>query len=324
MTALRNRAVRWHALWRAAVLLLVVVGGHGGQATLAESPAPLPSSDVDATRLTRELDVLLGNEPGVYGVVVMTPEGQTLYSRNRDVPFVAASLFKLVVMASVFELEANGKLTQDEELPGWGTVNDALHAMIVHSDNGSTQVLIERVGGIGPVNATARRLGLDHTQLDVDAGWLDGVPEEPSRDSTRDSIQQGKEFVAANAATEAVDVTTPDDMARFFRLLLDGRLVSEAASKSMLELLAKQEITDRLPVLLPPNTVVAHKTGNLPNVIHDAGIISTPDGPLIVAALTEAMPEQGRAFEVIQQLALIVYENAERPPRWEEAPSSQG
>lgn len=312
-----SRAVRWQSPWRACliVLMLAVVGGQVQTTTRASSPAAQPASEVDATPLIRELDVLLGNEPGIYGVVVMTPEGQTLYSRNRNVPFVAASLFKLVVMASVFELEANRHLARDEALPGWGTVGDALHAMIVHSDNGSTQALIERVGGITVVNDTAHRLGLDHTRLDVDAGWLAHVPDRPSRDSTQESIQQGKEFVAANATTEAVDVTTPDDMARFFRLLLEGQLVSADASKAMLALLARQEIRDRLPVLLPPNTVVAHKTGNLPGVIHDAGVIVTPAGPVIVAVLTETVPTEQRAVEVIQRLALVVYETAEPPPR---------
>ena len=284
------------------------------------SPPPLPAGEVEATPLTRELDVLLGNEPGLYGVVIMTPDGNTLYSRNRDVPFVAASLFKVVVMVSVFEQEAAGTLRRDEALPGWGTIADALFAMIVHSDNGSSVVLIDRVGGIDVVNETANRLGLNHTRLDVGAGWVEDLPQEASRDSTRESIQQGKAFVADSAAGATVDVTTPDDMARFFRLLLGGQVVNADASKAMLELLAQQEIRDRLPVLLPPNTVLAHKTGNLPSVIHDAGIIATPAGPLIVAALAEAMPAEGRAFEVIQQLALVVYETAERPLRWEEPP----
>ena len=309
---------RHPAPWRLlAVLVLLGAGVHAWPDTAAASPAAPPPVDVDVSPLTRELDVLLGNEPGVYGVVVMTPDGETLYSRNRDVPFVAASLFKLAVMATVFEREADQDLSRDEPLPGWGTIADALFAMIVHSDNGSASVLIERVGGITAVNETAERLGLDHTRLNADAGWLDDVPNDPHRDSTKESIQQGKDFVAATAGDAAVDVTTPDDTARFFRLLMAGQVVNADASKAMLELLSQQEITDRLPVLLPPDTVVAHKTGNLPNVIHDAGIIATPAGELIVAALTEAMPAEGRAFEVIQQLALIVYDNAEPQPRWE-------
>lgn len=308
----------WHLL---GVLILLGAGVHAWPGTGAASPAEPPPVEVDVSPLTRELDILLGNEPGVYGVVVMTPDGETLYSRNRDVPFVAASLFKLVVMATVFEREAAQELTREETLPGWGTIADALFAMIVHSDNGSADVLIERVGGISAINETAERLGLDHTRLNADAGWLDDVPNDPNRDSTNESIRQGKEFVAATAGNASVDVTTPDDMARFFRLLLAGQMINADASDAMLELLSQQEITDRLPVLLPPDAVVAHKTGNLPGVIHDTGIISTPAGPLIVAALTEAMPAEGRAFVVIQQLALIVYENAERQPRWKERPT---
>ncbi len=306
-------------IWRIAlvVLFLTAVYGSGmprGVATAAPVP-PLSARSADTSRLTQELDALLADEPGVYGVVVMAADGRVLYSRNRDVPFIAASLFKLVVMASVYELEASGKLTLNEALPGWGTVGDALSAMIVHSDNGSTQALIDHVGGIGVVNETAARLGLDHTRLDVDAAWVQNLAWESGGDSAEDASRQGIDFVAANAATGSIDVTTPADTARFFRLLLQGRVVNQEASKEMLDLLAKQQINDRLPVLLPAGTTVAHKTGNLPSVIHDAGIITTPAGPVIVAALSEAMPAEDRAFQVIQELGLIVYESVEPPPR---------
>ncbi len=306
-------------LWRIALVALLLAAAYGsgppsGVVTAAPVP-PLPARSADTSRLTQELDALLADEPGVYGVVVMAADGRVLYSRNRDVPFIAASLFKLVVMASVYELEASGELTLSEALPGWGTVGDALNAMIVHSDNGSTQALIDRVGGIGVVNEMAARLQLDHTRLDVDAAWIQGPAWESSGDSTDEIALQGMLFVAATAATGSVDVTTPADTARFFRLLLQGRVVNAQASKEMLDLLAKQQINDRLPVLLPAGTTVAHKTGNLPGVIHDAGIIMTPIGPVVVAALAEAMPAEDRAFQVIQELGRIVYESVEPPPR---------
>ena len=306
-------------LWRIVLVVLFLTSAYGfglpsGVVTAAPVP-PLPARSADASRLTQEVDALLADEPGVYGVVVMAADGRVLYSRNRDVPFIAASLFKLVVMASVYEMEASGELALNEALPGWGTVGDALNAMIVHSDNGSTQVLIERVGGIGVVNETAARHGLDHTRLDVDAAWVQDLAWESGGENSEDVARQGRDFVAANAATGSVDVTTPADTARFFRLLLQGRVVNAGASKEMLDLLAKQQINDRLPVLLPAGTTVAHKTGNLPSVIHDAGIITTPAGPVIVAALAEAMPAEERAFQVIQELGLVVYESAEPPPR---------
>jgi hypothetical protein len=84
----------------------------------------------------------------------------------------------------------------------------------------------------------------------------------------------------------------------------------------MLDLLSGQQVNDRFPALLPAGTRLAHKTGNLPGVVHDAGVIWTPAGPRILAALAEGVPDDGHAATVIQRLALLVYGGA--------PPSAQG
>ena len=110
-------------------------------------------------------------------------------------------------------------------------------------------------------------------------------------------------------ADSAYNVTTPADMARLFHLLLDGAVVSPEASQEMLDLLAQQTITDRLPVLLPPGTRVAHKTGNLPGIVHDAGVIYAPAGPVIVAVLSEDAKDEWAVMELAREVAAIAYES---------------
>jgi hypothetical protein len=53
----------------------------------------------------------------------------------------------------------------------------------------------------------------------------------------------------------------------------------------MLLRLLRQRVNDRIPSRLPPDARVAHKTGNLPGVMHDAGLIYTPAGPIAVVLL---------------------------------------
>ncbi len=105
------------------------------------------------------------------------------------------------------------------------------------------------------------------------------------------------------------NVTSAADMARLFRLLA-GEVVSAEASSAMLNLLVHQAINDRLPAELPAGAVVAHKTGNLPGLVHDAGVIYTPTGPLVVAALSEGVDE-AEAAEVIARLGALVYRATE-------------
>src|SRR5437660_221196 len=78
---------------------------------------------------------------------------------------------------------------------------------------------------------------------------------------------------------------TPHAIGTFFTLLAKRQLISAGASDRMLSRLERQQINDRLPAQLPPGVVIAHKTGNLGGVMHDAGIVYTKTGPRVVAAI---------------------------------------
>ena len=83
--------------------------------------------------------------------------------------------------------------------------------------------------------------------------------------------------------------------------------VSADASAEMLDLLQGQLIRDRLPRYLPEGTVVGHKTGNWDGLVHDAGIIWAPLGPIIVVVMSD-IRDEGRAVELIATLALAAWE----------------
>jgi beta-lactamase class A len=113
----------------------------------------------------------------------------------------------------------------------------------------------------------------------------------------------------APTADEAFNVTSAADIALLFRLLIAGEVVSPEASATMLDLLSGQVVNNRLPAKLPADVQVAHKTGNIDNVVHDAGVIFAPAGPVVVVVLT-ADAIEWEAIEFMQDLALLVYEQA--------------
>jgi beta-lactamase class A len=76
----------------------------------------------------------------------------------------------------------------------------------------------------------------------------------------------------------------------------------------MIDILSRQAIGDRFPQFLPEQAWLAHKTGNLGQVIHDAGIIYTGDGPAIVVGMAQAMADEWSAVSMLQHLALAVYQ----------------
>lgn len=311
--------------WAFVLLALVGIGTAAGAAPVAHRSS-VPATHRVATRpgratpvaaaatptvpLAAAIDALLAGEPGVYGVVLVGPDGETLYARNADAPFVAASLYKLVVMAAIHAARVEGDLTLEEEIfvegSGWATIEDALATMIVDSSNEAALALLDRVGGEA-VNRTAADLGLAGTCVDCDPTTRAGWPLAAGAGRREDDADRAALFVLGSAAPGWSTVTTPNDVARFYALLLDGEVVDRRSSVRMLRLLARQAVADRFPVLLPKGTGVAHKTGNLPGVVHDAGVVSTPAGPVVLVALAQDVPDECRAVVALRRLAAIAY-----------------
>lgn len=91
---------------------------------------------------------------------------------------------------------------------------------------------------------------------------------------------------------------TPAQVAQFFE---------KQVTPKMLELLKEQTLNDKIPKYLPPNVPVAHKTGEIDNFSHDAGIVFGPSGDYILVVLSESDSAYG-AEERISQISEAVYQ----------------
>jgi beta-lactamase class A len=247
--------------------------------------------------LARQLDQLVGSFPGGAGVWVSDPNvAEPLFTHDAEEQVLTASLYKLGVLAEAERRVDAGELDyrtpiviQPEDITEDGsfvpagtrlTLDAALEAMITISDNGPALALWHVLGGAN-INATLARAGLAdfHVQVRVNEdSWA-----------------------------------TPHAIGTFFTLLAKRQLISPAASDRMLARLGRQQINDRLPAQLPDGVVVAHKTGNLTGVAHDAGIIYTESGPRIVVVMTWDVLDDDAA-DFISSIGSIVYSAVVEPP----------
>jgi beta-lactamase class A len=238
--------------------------------------------------VVRRLDALIAKFPGSAGVWIADPASTVpLYTHDADAKVTTASLYKLGVLMEAERRVDSGQSRYSDSItigpddvtdegsayePGAVlSLDDALEAMITVSDNGAALALWHLFGG-SAIEASLVRAGLPDV-LSFDA--------------------------------EGNTLTTPHATGTFFQLLARKELVSAAASERMLARLERQALNDRLPALLPKQTVVAHKTGNLAGLTHDAGIIFTPDGPRIVVVMTWDSFDGANAF--IAEVGAIVY-----------------
>lgn len=264
-------------------------------AVLGVSPgAPVAAGTAE---LVQHLDQLVGTFPGGAGLWIADPSLSTpLYSHDADEPIITASLYKLAVMAEAERRVDAGELhysdiitIEDEDITEDGsfelagtelTLDEALEAMITISDNGAALALWHVLGPEN-INATLLRAGVK--DFHVFLNW------------------------------DEDNMATPRAVGTLLTLLAKRQLISAAASDRMLARLERQQINDRLPAGLPEGVVVAHKTGNLPGLTHDAGIIFTPSGPRVVVAMTwDAFDADAYAF--IANVGSIVYSALLEPP----------
>ena len=171
------------------------------------------------------------------------------------------------------------------------TAGELLELMIVESDNTASDAILKLVGGPPIVERRMRTLGFDSINVNRFEGDINfemtGVAHPPPEaEWTLDLQYQLISEVTPEALREARaryttsdprDTSTPDDMARLLGRLQLGDLLPPQPTTLLLDLMARVKTgRRRLKALLPPDTMVAHKTGTTDVVINDVGIITLP------------------------------------------------
>ncbi|HYC54248.1 MAG TPA: serine hydrolase [Candidatus Binatia bacterium] len=237
------------------------------------------------------------------------------WSLNADRWFHAASTIKVPVLIAVFDAIEQGRLepysrvhvrnrfvsaagglpfrvepdrdANSEVHAALGrmmTVRELSEHMIVTSSNLATNLLLEIVG-LEPARATLERL------------HLEGI-----------DLQRGVEDEAAWQAGLNNRVTAAG-LCAAMRAIEEGRAISQGASAAMLDILHGQRFKSGIPAGLPEDARVAHKTGEMSTVAHDAGIVYLGDrDAYVVVILTEWRPEKEGRQKTIGRISRAVYE----------------
>lgn len=196
---------------------------------------------------------------GVFGVVhagELLPQSR-LHVRNRFRSVADGSLFRVDPDrdANAAVHAAVGKTMQVREL--------AFH-MIATSSNLATNLLLDYVG-LQSMQRTFTELGLDEG-IDLHRG-----------------VEDNRAFDAgiSNRVTAA-------GLAEMLKLIAEERAFSRTLSREMLDILHAQEFNSGIPAPLPARTRVAHKTGEISTIAHDAGIVYLHGRkPYVLVVLTE-------------------------------------
>lgn len=229
------------------------------------SPSHSPSrSEVgaraDTIALRRALDAIVDAHHGTVGYTVRDIDHDVSVSRRGDETFPTASLVKVPILVTVFDLVEKGTLSLDDKLtllkidkvPGSGTlqfmhdgleltVRDAAWLMSTISDNTATNLLLDRII-IRRVWEKMESLGLPRTKVHSK------------------SFLRIASVAMDSSVKYGLGVTTPNEMTRLFELLALGRAVSPRADSVMLDILEHNE-DGQLLQRFANGARAAHKTG---------------------------------------------------------------
>lgn len=167
-------------------------------------------------------------------------------------------------------------------------IRDLMRRMITRSSNLATNQLIALVGA-DRVTATARTLGATRIQV------LRGVEDQKAFDRGM------------------INTTTSSDLAALLVAIERGQALSPASSAEMRDMLLAQEFNGKIPAGLPKGTRVAHKTGEITAVSHDAAVVY-PEGrkPYVLVVLTKGLRESAASSALIADISRIVYAHVTR------------
>jgi beta-lactamase class A len=284
-----------------------------GTTTAARPPQP-PAAARPAVRagLEAELRKAIAASGAEVALAMRTIDGRGAVEIDADTPFHAASTMKVPVMFELFRQARAGRLRLDDQLPirnefhsivdgsvyrlsegddsdkaiysaagSTLTLRQLCEAMITVSSNFAANLLIEKLG-VDNVRRTVSTLGADGMQV------LRGVEDQKAFDKGLNNT------------------TTARGLLVLFEKLARSEVVDEPADAEMVAVLKRQAFNDGIPAGLPPGTAVAHKTGSITRIHHDAGIVYAPR-PYVLVILVRGLEDQKASGALMAQLSRMVY-----------------
>ncbi len=194
--------------------------------------------------------------------------------------------FKSIVDGSSYSMDV-GDDSDDvvyDQIGSKVALKDLMYSMITVSSNLATNVLIELVDA-KKVTATMRDLGAENIEV------LRGVEDQKAYDQGLSNSTTAKDLMLIMKAIAEDSAGTPEDC------------------EAMVAILKEQQFNDLIPLYLPKEVRVAHKTGFITGVHHDAAIVYLPDGrSYVLVLLSKNLKDFEKGTDQLACISKTVYE----------------
>lgn len=266
-----------------------------------------------ASSLGSDLRQMIAASGAEVAVAYRPLDGSAELLIDADTPFHAASTMKVPVMIELFRQAHAGAVSLDDPLPIRNefrsivdgslyklsegddsdkeiyasvgktmTLRQLCEAMITVSSNFASNLLIEKLG-VENIRRTVAALGADGMQV------LRGVEDQKAFDK------------GLNNTTTARGLTV------LLERIARGVAVDARSDALMMDILKRQTFKDAIPAGIPAGIAVAHKTGNITRIHHDAAVVFARK-PYVLVLLVRGIQDEKQSAALMARLSKSVYE----------------
>src|SRR5579872_506096 len=297
-----------------------------------------------ADRLQDEIARLAKISDGVVGLSAVHVESNRRVSFHGGERFPMASSYKVPIAVQLLSRVDNGEVKLDQMVtvkprdlhPGSGTlsnlfnhpgvslsVRNLLELMLLISDNSATDMVIRLAGGPEAVTAKMRAIGIDGINVNrptirLISDWIGATlpPESEWAPGIYTKLYAAvpadqKKLANDRFNQDPQDTAQPDAMAALLEKIYARKLHKPETADLLLDIMRRCQTGDaRIKGMLPPDTIVAHKTGSIGGTTNDVGILTLPGdaGHVVLALFVKQASKPEVSERTIAQISRTVYD----------------
>jgi beta-lactamase class A len=249
-------------------------------------------------------------------VYFRTLDGRAQWSVRADDLFHAASTMKIPVMIELFHQVQEGKVKLTDTL----LVKNEFHSIVdgspyalnasddsegeLYKADGQKRTLRElcevmiTVSSNLATNLLIEKLGVENIRAEVLSLGADGM-------NVKRGVEDGKAFEKGLNNT-----TTARSLGILLQAIAEGKAVDATSSNEMVAILEWQKFNEGIPAGLPKGIPVAHKTGEITKIHHDAAIVFAKR-PFILVILVRGLAEKMDSAALMAEVSKSLYEAIE-------------
>ncbi|MBS1842320.1 MAG: serine hydrolase [Acidobacteria bacterium] len=251
------------------------------------------------------------------GIAFRTLDGKEEWYSRADEAFHAASTMKVPVLIELFHQVKQGTLKLSDTL----LIKNEFHSIVdgsiykldaaddseaeLYKAEGQTRTLEQlaelmiTVSSNFATDLIVEKLGVENIRAEVHALGADGV-------NVLRGVEDQKAFDKG-----LNNMTTARGLAILMTAIAQGKAVDKESSEQMAAILKRQKFNEAIPAGLPAGTVVAHKTGDITKIHHDAAIVYAKR-PFVLVLLVRGIADDKVAYSLMAEITRDLHDATNR------------